>query len=194
MNLKPRSDSLIDSLPPDKRKLIDQWLFKDNIGYRNVVVEAKKIGLTIPYNTFVRYYKRRASQQFFEYIADSAEQANELVKRVKNPKFWEGFNLLVGQLAFEEAMRANSPPGSSAAPGSEKKSGRAPRRKVDIYETLIRAATLFFNSQKIDLSKQGLELKKKEDQTRNQPSVPGKRQGGISEETLREIEEGANLL
>lgn len=215
MNLKPRSDSLIDSLPPEQRKQIDDWLFKDNLGYRDAVRLAKGLGLTIPYNTFVRYYQRQATTRLMDTIAASAEKARELADKFKDPKFCEALSVVTGQLAFEEALETLSNPAdlldssqdSESKP--ENKSGRAPRRRAGKYDALIDAASLFYNGEKMNLAKRGgaldhkkfdLDYQKYRDHVAEQKAAvqaalaKSRQKPGLSDETIAQIQAAINLI
>jgi hypothetical protein len=105
LNLKLRSDSVIGALPPAQRQLIEQWLFKENISYR----EASKRYLadfhkSITVNCFYTYFRRYQTQHLIENIGSSAHMASALAAKFKEDKFCEALSVLTGQMAFEKAL------------------------------------------------------------------------------------------
>jgi hypothetical protein len=73
---KVRSDSKLHSLPLEKRKLVDQWLFQENLSYQKVVDRcASELQFSISHASVARYYMREKSRWDFQRKVDEKTEA-----------------------------------------------------------------------------------------------------------------------
>lgn len=101
MARKPRSDSVLDGLPPERREQLVRWLVDENLKYPEAVARVwEKFGVKTSVNALQRFYARRC----FAMRADQAREFAELVveQAAQDPeKFDEATVVLIRQRAFE---------------------------------------------------------------------------------------------
>lgn len=106
-NVKPRSTARIPALSDHQRQLLETWLFKENITYRDAVKRAQdQFGVKLDVHALMRFYRQIRHQRNVDHIVKSTELADEIVKAAgKNPGVTErAFQALVGKIAFHIAV------------------------------------------------------------------------------------------
>ena len=101
MARKPRSDSVLDSLPPERREQLVRWLVDENLKYPEAVTRVwERFGVKTSVSALQKFYARRC-------FTLRAEQANEFAELVveqakADPARFDAATLaLVKQKAFE---------------------------------------------------------------------------------------------
>ncbi len=98
---KPRADSVLDSLPPERREQLVRWLVDENLKYPEAVVRVwEKFGVKTSVSALQKFYARKC----FTLRADQAKEFADLVvsqAEADPAKFDEATLALVKQRAFE---------------------------------------------------------------------------------------------
>jgi hypothetical protein len=107
MRIKPDSRSKIDSLPAEKRELLDGWLFDENLSFTEINRRTvKNWKMRLHNTTLTRYYRTHFQRRTIKRIGDSARCANAVMKKFEdNPT--DTYQLLLkmaGQIAFEKSL------------------------------------------------------------------------------------------
>src|ERR1700723_1738592 len=85
MRTKPDSRSKIDSLPAEKREILDGWLFDENLSFTEIKKRAAKKWKTRLHNTtLTRYYRTHFQRRTIKRIGDSARCANAVMKKFED--------------------------------------------------------------------------------------------------------------
>ena len=76
MARKPRSDSVLDSLPPERREQLVRWLVDENLKYPEAVTRVwERFGVKTSVSALQKFYARRC-------FTLRAEQANEAIQEI----------------------------------------------------------------------------------------------------------------
>ena len=101
MARKPRSDSVLDGLPPERREQLVRWLVDENLKYPEAVTRVwEKFGVKTSVNALQRFYARKC----FALRADQAREFADLVvdqAKADPARFDQATLALVKQKAFE---------------------------------------------------------------------------------------------
>jgi hypothetical protein len=111
MNKKARADSVLDGLPRNQRDRLTEWLFEENISYKDCAKRLyQDFNVTSSRSALERFYQREQQRRLLARIADSARKANEIADTfAKNPApVPKAVVDLVTQLAFEEITERGS--------------------------------------------------------------------------------------
>lgn len=101
---KPRGDSTIDELAPHQKECLEQWLFEENLKYKEALERLHlDFGVRSSASALGRFYQRVLQRRLLESIGKNARQANEIESEfAKNPApVPQAVVKLVTQLAFE---------------------------------------------------------------------------------------------
>lgn len=171
MARKPRSDSVLDSLPPERREQLVRWLVDENLKYPEAVTRVwEKFGVKTSVSALQQFYARRC----FTLRADQAKDFAELVvtEAQKDPaKFDEATLALVKQRAFE----------------------RVYARDGNLNELAVLAGILG-DSAKLELKRRELELSERRVTLLEQKAaLADKAKGVVDDQTLTEEQKAARL-
>ncbi len=111
--MKTRSDSIIDGLPQNQKDAVEVWLFEENLSFKEVSERLwQDFSVRCGSSSVERYHNRRAPERALDKIAESAGKANAVVAKFReNPsETYEAVLKLVGQIAFEAALKKDSDP------------------------------------------------------------------------------------
>ena len=179
---KPRSDSVLDGLPPERREQLVRWLVDENLKYPEAVTRVwEKFGVKTSVNALQRFYARKC----FALRADQAREFADLVvdqAKADPARFDEATLALVKQKAFE---RVYSRDGNLS-------------ELATLAGILGDSAKLELKRQELALkeSQQALRLRQYEDKisTARASLEKAKSKGGLSAETRQLIEQQLALL
>lgn len=114
MARKPRSDSVLDGLPPERREQLVRWLVDENLKYPEAVQRVwEKFGVKTSVNALQRFYARKC----FALRADQAREFADLVveQAGQDPeKFDQATMALIRQKAFERVYARDGSPADLA--------------------------------------------------------------------------------
>jgi hypothetical protein len=114
--MKPKSNSIIDNLPPNQREALERWLFEGELdaagAQKKLSYDAAVKRLHADFNvrcsrdTVFRWYQRTAQSRKLEEIVTSRQKANLVVEKLReNPSdTYEALLGMAGQMAFEQSM------------------------------------------------------------------------------------------
>jgi hypothetical protein len=168
---KPRSDSVLDSLPPERREQLVRWLVEENLKYPEAVTRVwEKFGVKTSVSALQKFYARRC----FALRADQAKDFADLVvaEAKSNPaQFDEATLALVKQKAFE----------------------RVYARDGNLNELAILAGILG-DSAKLELKRQELQLAdRRVALLEKKAALADQAQGVVNDSTITEEQKAARL-
>lgn len=168
---KPRSDSVLDSLPPERREQLVRWLVDENLKYPEAVARVwEKFGVKTSVSALQKFYARRC----FTLRADQAREFADLVvsqAKTDPASFDEATLALVKQRAFE----------------------RVYARDGNINELSILAGILG-DSAKLELKRQELALgERRVAVLEKKAAMADAAQGVVTDQTLTEEQKAARL-
>jgi hypothetical protein len=105
---KPHSASRIHSLTAAQLQQLDEWLFQENLSYRDIGRRWKtKFGFNLDQHAISRYYRDTKQKQNLDEIIARAHHANATVKKLaQNPvETSKAILQIAGQLAFDTAVQ-----------------------------------------------------------------------------------------
>lgn len=107
---KPNSNSVLDSLPKNQQAQLEEWLFDENISYKEASKRCGEILQISPApapSALSGWYQRVAQRRMMDRIAASRSNANLVVDQLKkNPaKTYEALTGMIAQMAFEQSMK-----------------------------------------------------------------------------------------
>ena len=192
---KSRSDSVLDSLPADQQAALERWLCEVNISYEQAQERLlEQYAVTVSKSALVKFFQVRKREAMLETIADNAHAAQAIQSQlaIHSHDSFDALLQMIGQSAFEMKMRGEELPLGSlkdlaeiAALGLKAKTDA---RKIDQKDNEIAIAKGKFQ----------LELEKYQatvaEQKRKITDALTRSKGGLTPETLRQIEEAASLL
>ena len=104
---KPRSDSVLDSLPPERREQLVRWLVDENLKYPEAVVRVwEKFGVKTSVSALQKFYSRRCFTLRSSQAKDFADLVVTEAKKSGN-NFDSATLALVKQRAFECVYAGN---------------------------------------------------------------------------------------
>jgi hypothetical protein len=171
---KTRSDAKVDGWAPEVRADLEGWLFEGNCSYTAALARLKeKHGLGCSIGALTGWYQRRALQRKIDRISASRRMAEALEAELKaSAPLMEGaMAQLILQRAFELSAQDQWKPGELA----------------EVVGMVVRLANTDVDRRKVAL----LEEKAREAKAKLTQVVS---KGGLSPETLKQIEEAAGLL
>lgn len=182
MARKPRSDSVLDGLPPERREQLVRWLVDENLKYPEAVARVwEKFGVKTSVNALQRFYATKC----FALRADQAREFADLVvdQAGKDPeKFDQATMALIRQKAFERVYARDGSPADLAL----------------VAGILGDSAKLELKRQELALreNQQALRLRQYEDKiaAARASLEKAKSKGGLSTETRQLIEQQLALL
>lgn len=171
MPAKPRSDSVLDGLPPERREQLVRWLVDENLSYQDAVARVwEKFGVKTSVSALQKFYARRC----FTLRADQAKDFAELVvaQAEKDPaRFDKATIALIHQKAFE----------------------RAYARDGNLSELAVLAGILG-DSAKLELKRRELELTERRVALLEQKAaLADKAKGIVDDQTLTEEQKAARM-
>ena len=171
MARKPRSDSVLDGLPPERREQLVRWLVDENLKYPEAVARVwEKFGVKTSVSALQKFYARRC----FSLRADQARDFAELVveQAKQDPaKFDEATLALVKQRAFE----------------------RVYARDGNLNELAVLAGILG-DSAKLELKRRELELgERRVTLLEQKAALADKAKGVVDDQSLTEEQKAARL-
>src|SRR5690349_18009628 len=110
MDTKPKGHGSLNDLTEEQRVKVDEWLFKENATYREVVQRcAKDFGVSLTIASVGRYYRREYGTRAVDRFARRLHERDELVKVIEaHPESGRGYRLaleLMEDIAVEEALK-----------------------------------------------------------------------------------------
>jgi len=103
---KLRADSTWNGLTPEQREKLDEWLFEEEVGYREVRERAQKEwGIESSISSVGRYYRRGRNARMLEEMAETQQAAKALNGTGLNMKTLRSSALkVIGKRLFEKAI------------------------------------------------------------------------------------------
>lgn len=105
--MKPRSDSVIEAMPPNQKEALESWLCEENVSYL-VACERLKLDFNVRSSptALKRFYQRCMQRRLKADIFGKAQFANEVKAEFRKSQadFSEPLLQLIGQMAFEQAV------------------------------------------------------------------------------------------
>jgi hypothetical protein len=106
---KLRSDSTWAALSPEQRETLEEWLFEENIGYKEALERAQKeFGATGSIMSLARFYQRLATERMEREMAEVVETCERVqATKARVPQLKEAMMKLAGLRLVQLAV--NSP-------------------------------------------------------------------------------------
>ena len=180
---KPKSNSIIESLPENQRAQIESWLFEENLSYKDCSARCwQDFSVRCGPNVFGSFYQRVKQRRMLEHIATSRGMANAAVEKFKaNPAdMYQVLLDMAGQIAFDQAFQSEQ---------------KLDAETIYNFTKLVMAGKKqAMAAQKLSLDERRVKLLEKKAAAFDRAQEIMKSAGGITPETFKKIEAELKLL
>lgn len=179
---KPRSDAKLKSLPPNQRDMLIRWLVDENVSYEKARERLREdFGVETSTGALSAFYSNECFTVRYGQARDLAETIGQAMTS-EPEKFDEATIAMVKQKAFERAV---------AKDGDIKELAILAGILTDTAKLRIKEKEVDLASRRVGL----LEEKAAQAKAQLESALAGvKTRGGLTPETLKQIEEAAALL